>query len=186
MGEVVCAAVRTDVIVLNGGSSAGKSSIAGQLQAVLPETYLSFSVDTLVDALPRTGATEGAAIRFGSDGAVIIGPDFTRLENAWLQGLAAMARAGAGLIIDDAFLSGAVSQRRMSAAMSGLRVLWVGVRCDAAVAAAREAARADRVTGMAALQAETVHDGVRYDLQVDTSHVSAAEGARTIAAFMSG
>src|SRR6266496_3308967 len=58
----------------------------------------------------------------------------------------------------------------------------VGVRCDSAVAAGREIARGDRVTGMAASQAEVVHQGVAYDLQVDTTHTEALAYARAIAA----
>jgi chloramphenicol 3-O phosphotransferase len=49
-------------------------------------------------------------------------------------------------------------------------VLWVAVRCDSAVAAGRELARGDRVRGMAMSQAEVVHQGVAYDLEVDTTH----------------
>jgi chloramphenicol 3-O phosphotransferase len=63
-----------------------------------------------------------------------------------------------------------------------LRVLWVGVQCDSAVAAGREIARGDRVTGMAASQAGLVHQGVVYDLQVDTTRTEALECARAIAA----
>jgi chloramphenicol 3-O phosphotransferase len=61
-------------------------------------------------------------------------------------------------------------------------VLWVGVRCDAEIAAAREVARGDRAPGMAALQAETVHAGVTYDLEVDMSATEALACARAIAA----
>jgi chloramphenicol 3-O phosphotransferase len=62
-----------------------------------------------------------------------------------------------------------------------LDVLWVGVRCDADVAAARERARGDRTTGMAVSQATLVHEGVSYDLVVDTSRADAEECARLIA-----
>ena len=61
-------------------------------------------------------------------------------------------------------------------------MLWVGVRCDAGVAAGRELARGDRITGMAASQADLVHHGVAYDLQVDTTHSEALECAQAIAA----
>jgi chloramphenicol 3-O phosphotransferase len=61
-------------------------------------------------------------------------------------------------------------------------VLWVGVRCDPAIATARETARGDRIAGMAARQARRVHQGVVYDLEVDTSHTEALECARVIAA----
>ena len=38
------------------------------------------------------------------------------------------------------------------------------------------------MTGMAASQADVVHQGVVYDLQVDTTHTEALECARAIAA----
>ncbi|MDT0263689.1 hypothetical protein RM423_20145 [Jatrophihabitans sp. DSM 44399] len=90
--------------------------------------------------------------------------------------------AGARIIIDDVFLSGAASQERTRMHLVGLEVLWVGVRCDPVIAADREIARGDRVTGMAASQAEIVHQGVVYDLEVDTNHTESLDCARTIAA----
>jgi chloramphenicol 3-O phosphotransferase len=56
------------------------------------------------------------------------------------------------------------------------------VRCDPRVAAAREVARGDRVAGMAASQATMVHEGVAYDVEVDTSHAESLDCARAIAA----
>jgi chloramphenicol 3-O phosphotransferase len=103
------------------------------------------------------------------------------VQNAWMTGVAAMAKAGARIIIDDVFLSGAASQERTRTHLAGLEVLWVGVRCDPVIAAGREIARGDRVTGMAAAQAEIVHQGVVYDLEVDTSHTESLDWARTIA-----
>jgi chloramphenicol 3-O phosphotransferase len=43
-----------DVIVINGGSSSGKSSIATELQTVLPESWLSLGIDTFIGTLPPT------------------------------------------------------------------------------------------------------------------------------------
>lgn len=63
-------------------------------------------------------------------------------------------------------------------------MLWVGVRCESAVAAGREVARGDRVRGMAVSQAEVVHQGVVYDLEVDTTHTESLVCARTIAAHV--
>lgn len=132
------------VIVLNGGSSAGKSGIARCLQAVLPE--------------------------------------FWAVEAAWRVGVAAMARAGARIILDEVLLGGAEGQERWNSALIGLSVLWVGVHCDNATASAREVARGDRFQGMAASQAQRVHQGVVYDLEVDTTHAEALECAQVIAA----
>ena len=93
-----------------------------------------------------------------------------------------MVRAGARVILDEVLLSGAAGQDRWNSALAGLPVLWVGVRCDSAIAAAREIARGDRIRGMAESQARRVHEDVVYDLEVDTSHTEALECARVIAA----
>ena len=179
-----CGAVMTEVIVLNGGSSSGKSGIARCLQAVLPDPWLALGTDTLVDAMPASMRASDAGIEFAPDGEVIVGPEFRTLEAAWIEGVAAMARAGARVIVDEVFLSGAGSQQRWQKALRDLRVLWVGVRCDGAAAAVREVARGDRVTGMAVSQADAVHRGVLYDLQVDTTHAESMECARAIAAHV--
>jgi chloramphenicol 3-O phosphotransferase len=175
-------AVGTQVIVVNGGSSSGKSGIVRCLQGLLPEPWLAIGVDTLVDALPPAGG----GIEFGPEGGVSVGPAFRALEAAWMAGVAAMVGAGARVIIDDVFLGAEASQRRWREALAGLDVLWVGVRCESAVAAGRELARGDRVRGMAASQAEAVHRGVVYDLEVDTTHTEALECARTIASRLTG
>ena len=170
--------VSTQVIVLNGGSSAGKTGIARCLQVVLPRPWIRLGVDDLVDALPPSGG----GIDFGAQGEVIAGETFRAIEAAWMTGVAAMAHAGARIILDDVFLGGAASQQRIRAHLDGLAVLWVGVRCDADIAAGREVARGDRTPGMAVSQADKVHAGVTYDLEVDTGVAEALACARAIAA----
>jgi chloramphenicol 3-O phosphotransferase len=173
------------MIILNGGSSSGKSGIVRCLQAVLPDPWLAFGADSFVEALPPKMQASDEGIVFAADGGVSVGADFRALEAAWIDGVVATARAGARIIIDEVFLGGAASQQRWQKALGGLAVLWVGVRCDGAVAAGREIARGDRVQGMAASQADAVHQGVRYNLEVDTTHTEALVCARTIAAHVS-
>ncbi|MEU6432043.1 chloramphenicol phosphotransferase CPT [Microbispora sp. NPDC046973] len=172
----------TQVIVLNGGSSAGKSEIVRHLQAVLPQPWLAFGVDSLIEAMPRSMQGTDTGIEFAPDGAVDVGPEFMALQSAWMEGIAAMARAGAPVIIDDVFLGGGATQQRWRGVLRGLDVLWVGVRCDSAVAAERERARGDRIPGMAVSQAAVVHEGVVYDLEVDTTHTESLRCAQIIAA----
>lgn len=169
-----------EVIVLNGGSSSGKSGIVRCLQEVLPDPWLSFGIDSLVEAMPGSGT----GIEFAPDGEVNVGPEFRALQKAWMAGIAAMVRGGARVIVDDVFLGGPGSQDGWREALTGLEVLWVGVRCDARVAAGREIVRGDRVRGMAEQQAELVHKGVVYDLEVDTTHTEALDCARAIAAHV--
>ncbi|MFI1360418.1 chloramphenicol phosphotransferase CPT [Streptomyces sp. NPDC020898] len=172
------------MIILNGGSSAGKSEIVRCLQAELPDAWLAFGCDSFVDALPARMQASDAGIEIAADGRVSVGADFLALEAAWREGVVAMVRAGARVVIDDVFLGGAASQQRWRKALGDvgeLGVLWVGVRCESAVAAGREAARGDRVRGMAAAQADVVHEGVVYDLEVDTTRTESLLCARTIA-----
>jgi chloramphenicol 3-O phosphotransferase len=174
--------VTTQVIVLNGGSSSGKSGISRCLKYILPNPWINLGVDDLIERLPPSMVDSGSGVAFGQHGEVELGEGFHEMEHAWMQGIAAMARAGARVIIDDVFLSGAASQERTRKHLVGLNVLWVGVHCDPEIAAGREIARGDRVVGMAASQAEIVHKGVIYDVEVDTSRTESLECARIIAA----
>jgi chloramphenicol 3-O phosphotransferase len=175
-----------EVIVLNGGSSSGKSSIAACLQSQLDGTWLALGIDDLIRALSHSplDTSAGGTLEITPEGSVVVGDAFRSAELAWYEGLAAMARSGTGLIVDEVFLGGSASQDRLRAAFKGLSVLWVGVRCDAAVAEARELQRADRNIGMARDQAERVHQGVRYDVVVDTVEVSPSESATAIVTWV--
>jgi chloramphenicol 3-O phosphotransferase len=95
------------------------------------------SVTTQVIVLPASMQASGAGIEFAPDIRVIVGPEFRTLEAAWMEGVAATARAGARVIIDEVFLGGAMSQQRWQKTLGRLEVLWVAVGCDSAIAAAR-------------------------------------------------
>ena len=156
----------TQVIILNGGSSSGKSGIARCLQAVLPDPWLAFGTDTLTEAMPASMQASALGIQIAPDGDVSIGPEFRTLEAAWITGIAAMAQAGARIIVDEVFLGGPASQQRWKTALAGLQVRWVGVRCESAVAVGREVARGERVSGMAGPRAMSAscHATLRTDV----------------------
>lgn len=168
------------MIMLNGGSSSGKSGIARCIQHLLPDPWLALGTDTLVQAMPAAMQTSDDGIEFADDGQVSVGPEFRAVEAAWIEGVNAMVRAGARVIVDEVFLGGATSQQRWLKSLGSLDVLWVAVRCDSSVAADREVARGDRVRGMAVAQANLVHQGVTYDVEVDTTHTESMECARII------
>jgi chloramphenicol 3-O phosphotransferase len=176
--------VKIDVIVLNGGSSSGKTTIGRCLQALLPGSWLLLGVDNLIEALPAEHEGGKSPIAFESSGLVTVGPEFRRFEAAWYQGVASMARAGVGVIVDEVLPGGGTSQARLSSWLVDVRVAWIGVHCDSSVAAKREAQRPERVVGMAKSQADIVHAGVRYDLEVDTTRNSALDCARQVAEYV--
>jgi chloramphenicol 3-O phosphotransferase len=180
--------VGVEVIVLNGGSSAGKSSIAVRLQDRLDGTWLTLGIDDLVRALshgPRD-TEAGGSLTISSGGSVAVGDSFRAAEHAWYEGLAAIARAGTGVVVDEVFLGGRASQARLEEALQGLSVLWVGVRCDPDVVEERERHRSDRTVGMARRQAAAVHEGVHYDVVVETSDATPDECASEIVEWLTG
>ncbi len=162
------------VLVFNGGSSSGKSTLARALQERLPGTWLRLGVDTLVEACPPS-LLNGQGLHLAEDGRVGVGEAFTAVERFWMAGVARMAELGALILVEDNFVSGPAAQRRWRQALEDIPTGWVAVRCDAGVAALRERDRGDRIAGMAELQADAVHVGIDYDLEVDTSRSTPAE-----------
>ena len=152
----------TRVILLNGGSSAGKCTLARALQALLPEPWLSLGVDDLIRAAPPSMEDTPEELTIAPGGIITVGPAYCALEAAWAAGVAAIARTGTGVIVDEVLVDGADGQRRWQAVLGEVAVLWVAVHCEAMEAARRERARGDRTVGMAVLQANSVHEGVRY------------------------
>ncbi|WP_226673346.1 chloramphenicol phosphotransferase CPT family protein [Rossellomorea aquimaris] len=170
----------TNMIILNGGSSSGKTTLAKCLQNSLTGPWMRFSIDDLIGSLPDNMLKKDSGIKLGDDGSVSPGIEFQKLESAWMYGIGEMARRGARIIIDDVFLSGVKGREKWEAALEGIEVVWVGVFCDPVVAAEREKERGDRIEGMAESQAITVHKGMNYDVKLDTSSSSVDECIRLI------
>jgi chloramphenicol 3-O phosphotransferase len=151
---------------------------------MLTTPWLLLGIDDLIRAMPNEGLEDGSLLHIGETGQVDVGPGWNELESSWYIGLAAIVASGTGVIVDEVFLGGRTSQERLRVAFDGLGVLWVGVKCDGEVATAREALRPDRVAGMAESQAAVVHEGVLYDMTVDTSHASPESCAAMIVSNM--
>ncbi|HEY0160099.1 MAG TPA: AAA family ATPase [Thermoanaerobaculia bacterium] len=166
------------VVVLNGTSSSGKTTIARAFQDLAPRPFLNFSIDTILYALPpnvveqlKRGDVTGTEIGF---------PELVRAFYACVRELLAL---GHDLVIDHAVISRREAEL-LAAAVQSHDVLLVGLDCPAGLLAERERGRGDRRPGMAAAQHERIHQWLAYDLRIDTSRVSAEEAARLIAAAL--
>lgn len=177
------------VVVLNGSSSAGKSSLALALQTELErrgEPWVVFGWDDFVPRLPARWhggpevvhdlADDGIRYRLVGEGTAILepGPVARRLLEAYHRAVGAIAGAGVDVLVDEVLMT-AGEWDDWQAALRGLQVHWVGVRCPPDVVAARERARGDRFVGLARGTAERVHLHATYDVEVDTSTASPAE-----------
>lgn len=173
------------IILLNGVGSAGKSSIAKALQAITREPFLHVAMDAFLEMLPQTlwGHPDGIVfetVQEGGKPSVIIrsGPAAERLLSGMRHGIAAMARQGNKLIVDDVLLDG--DNAAYEAALAGLDLVRVGVFAPLEILEAREAARGDRMIGLARWQYDRVHKNMTYDLEVDSSRQTAMECAELI------
>lgn len=171
------------VVILNGGSSAGKTTLGRSLQSALSDTWLLLGIDLLIWMLPprMINDADGLSVH---EGVIVRGGLFMSLYAGFRTAVAALARSGVNVLLDDLTLDGTADQHRWSDALQGLEVLWVGVRCDPAIAAEREARRQSRLPGIARHQADSVHIGVHYDVEVDTGVLGLRESMSRIAESM--
>jgi len=171
------------VLFLNGGSSAGKTTLGRRLQSALSDPWLLLGIDLLIWTLPpeMINGPDGLSVR---EGVITRGGLFLSIYSGYQMAAAALARSGVNVLLDDLTLDGADDQRRWDDALDGLDVVWVGVRCDPEIAAEREAGRGSRLPGTARHQAESVHEDVRYDLEIDTGVLDPDQALGVIAEWL--
>jgi chloramphenicol 3-O phosphotransferase len=93
--------------------------------------------------------------------------------------LAAFARAGNDLLVDDVFID-PLWLEGWHRELADIALLLVGVVAPTDVLEERERARGNRIVGEARAQVDVIHRGIEYDLTVDTSRQSPEECARSI------
>ncbi len=155
------------VLALNGGSSAGKSSIGRLLQSRLCGDWLLVGIDSLIWTLPHEMVGDPRGIEV-IEGRVRRSPEFMAIHHGFRASVAALVLDGVDVILDEVLVDGGAEQRRWTTSLGRIETCWVGVHCEPDVAARREVERGDRPKGGAAAQARSVHAGVEYDLEVDT------------------
>jgi chloramphenicol 3-O phosphotransferase len=160
------------IILLNGASSAGKSTLARSLQQELPEPFLHWSFDHLraSNVLPM------ARIRNSE-------LDWARMRPAVFDGfhrsLPAFAMAGNNLIVEHI-----IEQEQwlidLLELLAPFDVFLVGVHCPMAELEHRERQRNDRRPGEARKDFHTVHRFMTYDLEIDATEPIDGNVARVV------
>jgi chloramphenicol 3-O phosphotransferase len=168
------------VLALNGGSSAGKTTLARKLQSSFGGSWLLVGIDLLMWTLPAEMVGDPGGIEI-IDGEIQRGAEFMRLYAGFQKAVASLVSNGIDVILDEVLLHGSEDQRRWDTALGNLPVCWVAVRCDPDTAGRREQERGDRPLGIARTQAASVHRGVRYDMELDTSVTSVVDSVNMLA-----
>ena len=181
------------VIVLNGTTSAGKSTLARVLQrnlAARGEPWIVIALDDFFARAPadwfQIGGHVGPYAEAGMvfemvDGRIKrrVGPFGRTVLAGYRAAVAGMARAGLDVIVDEVLLS-AEDWEGWLVELSGLSVRWVAVELSLEASLQRERDRGDRVIGMAAAQFDVVHSFATYDVRVDTGLLTPEEAADAI------
>jgi chloramphenicol 3-O phosphotransferase len=174
------------VILLVGTSSAGKSTLARAIQQAAPDHFLLLSLD---------GLFAGVAERWGSGGErkddgfryeveeevrrVVYGPVGWRLLRGFHRSVAAFARSGSNVVVDDMLLDEACLSD-WAEALDGLPVTLVRVAPPLEELRRRERTRPHgRVPGLAEGHAP-LHLWLDVDFSLESSILSPAEMAALV------
>ncbi|MBZ5200761.1 AAA family ATPase [Planomicrobium chinense] len=149
------------IILLNGTSSSGKTTLANELIKQLPD-YFALSIDEF------DGIIEQMEDR--DQNRLIPVPT----EYYFHRNIAMFSESGIHLVVDQ-ILHDDFTLNDCLAVLKDYPVLFVGVHCPLDEIEKRESQRGDRPPGLAKKQLEYVHQqNEQYDLEVDTSKAEIA------------
>lgn len=153
------------VIILNGASSAGKTTTAKMIQSLSAQPYLLCALDAFWDMTPPH-------IPAGSK-------NFPHLKLALVKSVKALAETGHNVVVDIVFC-GQKTYQEFNNELSELETLMVKVTCPIDKLKQREVDRGDRRIGLAESQLHNVHQGVIYHLEINTDKSSPEQCAHKI------
>jgi chloramphenicol 3-O phosphotransferase len=175
------------VVLLHGTSSSGKSTVARAVQRLSDDPWVHLGIDTFWNAIDERWMEHGPRAAEGflwiEDATIVPGPVGQRLAAGMRAALAAFARAGNDVIVDDVFIDPEWLQAWRNE-LAEIELLLVGVVAPIDVLEDRERARGNRIVGEARAQVGVIHRGIEYDLTVDTAHESPEGCARSILAAL--
>ncbi len=168
------------LIILNGGSSAGKTSLGSALQDLLDDTYLLLGIDVFWLALPPKQLdlkrvdprfySWTVEVEHGREHLRIIpGPILDQAMSARYRAIAAFLDRGLNVIADDVIWKVEWLDEALEL-FASYEVTFIGVTVSDAEGARREAARGNRYPGWSRGSAWCAHQHALYDYVVDTTH----------------
>jgi Chloramphenicol 3-O-phosphotransferase len=149
------------VVVLNGPSSVGKSSLMAAFADAATTPWACIDEPMFGRFADKFLAWPAAA-----------GP----ATAGFLAALAAAARLGNQFIVS----SGGIAQDRFREVLSEMPAFYVGLQAPLAVLLERQVTQADKFGGLAE-ESVGIHAGWKYDLTIDMSSCSPSEAARALA-----
>jgi chloramphenicol 3-O phosphotransferase len=171
-----------NIIILNGTSSSGKTTLLRGLQERLTPPYLEMGLDKFIWMLPKRYLDQPLwnDVLGKADTA---GPVGHQLVFAMHRSILAAAKAGFNILADHVLVEPSWVQDCANI-FHNYNAYLVGVRCDLNVLEKREQERKDRTWGQARLQYEKVHAQGVYDFELDSGKNSVEENVIQIVDFL--
>jgi chloramphenicol 3-O phosphotransferase len=181
-----------DLIVLNGPSSSGKSSLVRELQRLWPRPLFATGIDAIIIGWPEsfvldhdesdpTKEVQSLHIVPGQ------GPEpswvpkmndtFFTISRHAHESWAAINQSGIDVVVDHCIIEPRLREQAQSLLWGAF---WVGVTCEVEELVRREAVRGDRYRGFASGTSAVVHLGMDYDLVIDTTSTPPETLARQV------
>jgi chloramphenicol 3-O phosphotransferase len=173
------------IIILNGTSSSGKSSISAELLQLFPEAKACWmSHDQFTEDYIRSlGKRTTLFKEYDPTKPVPGGKRFLpHLKTLFYHTVQALSELGQAVIVD-VVLSDKKQVLELAAVLEGHRVLLVGVHCPVEELRRRENERGDRRKGMAEYQLGFIHKDLIYDMELQSFPAGPKECAEEIKAF---
>ena len=179
------------LIVLNGGSSAGKSSIAMAFQELVPECWMHLGIDMFWYAIPQSQIDLERVrpeyctwnVTTDADGleslSVTPGPLLEKAMHARYLAIKVFLDQGLNVIADDLIWTRdwLIDLLRI---FDGYGVWLVGVHVSDEEGARREGRRDHRIAGASRGSARAAHADLVYDFELDTTDTPVPELAAQI------
>ncbi len=167
------------LIYLNGTSSSGKTSIALELQKVILQPVIYFSIDSILYSLAE------------EDLEAIMGKrpyrspfDWDAIFSGYFSCVAALIQSGNRVIADCPVHTQKLADSFDKFINPLPDKIIVKVECPLAILESREKARQDRAIGVARRQFDGIHKFLAYDFETKSNEASPVELARTIVSRM--
>lgn len=181
------------VIILNGPSAVGKSSIIKAFQDKQNKPWLGMGIDNLfVGVLPikclldpsynvmQGFATEDAG---GKLFTLHIGSEGQKIIRGMHRAIAAYAHTGNNVIVDYiTYCSTWIADLQSS--LRGINTVYIGVTASLTTIQQREKARGTSPEGHGRSLYESVHKGWNYDLMLDTDAITPDQAAERIMQYL--
>ena len=156
------------VIILNGTSSSGKSTLAKELQCCLGNDYLHCQIDSFLEMLPPNPSLH----------------NFPKLMVAFNRSVKALSETNHYVIVD-IVLRGVDGYFGIKNELGDIKLLMVKVNCQIEELKKRELKRGDREIGLSEKQYYgIVHKDIPYDIEVNSFENTPFECAKKIQKYI--